>query len=526
MSENFVQIASLEHLEKKGKLIAKIKGKQILLIKSKDKVLACNNRCPHQGFPLSEGSLSSDCVLTCNWHNWKFDLLNDNTLVGGDQLRLYPTRISGSDVLVDISDPPKETVIEQSLVNLKDSFRRQEYDRMAREISRMEKVGGDPLDAIRHAINWTHDRFEYGMTHAFAATADWIALHGNKKLTPIEKLVPILEAVGHMSWDCPKEQTYPFSDKQKNFEAGSFEKAIEDEDEELAVSYLNGALNDDVQVDILIASLAKAALAHYANFGHAAIYVYKANQLIERLGSSCAAPVLRSLIRSLVYASREDLLPEFQHYSSALDGWSQASDNSSIDLDFDGLNVNKALNKAAESAVENPERIYAQLLKTLARNMLFFKSDMMNQWENTVSNNISWLDFSHGLTFANAVAYLCRKNPELWPQGLLQMACFAGRNSGFVNWEQDMSEWYITDSEDFIRSAKTNLLDHGNPEFIVSSHLVKVISAVEEEVIHNKNSVFAADLLAATNRFLHSPFKRKHTRRVAYQALEFVAREG
>ncbi|MEO2091127.1 MAG: Rieske (2Fe-2S) protein, partial [Gemmataceae bacterium] len=36
-------------------------------------IRAISNRCPHEGYPLHQGVLKQ-CVLTCNWHNWKFDL--------------------------------------------------------------------------------------------------------------------------------------------------------------------------------------------------------------------------------------------------------------------------------------------------------------------------------------------------------------------------------------------------------------------------------------------------------------------
>ena len=179
--DNFQRAASLAELREKGRMIVKLVGKQIVLFQGAEKIHACNNRCPHEGYPLVEGSLAEDgenrnCVLTCNWHNWKFDLESGVTLVGGDELRRYPVKLEGDDVLLDLTDPPAELGGEKALNNLKASFRLHEYDRMAREIARLEKVGGDPLDAVRSAIHWTHDHFEYGMSHAYAAAPDWLAL--------------------------------------------------------------------------------------------------------------------------------------------------------------------------------------------------------------------------------------------------------------------------------------------------------------------------------------------------------------
>ena len=83
----------LARLRDEGKTVAKIGGKQIALFLTADGVRACNNRCPHEGFPLREGTLEASgesCVLTCNWHNWKFDLASGTALVGRDPVRTYP----------------------------------------------------------------------------------------------------------------------------------------------------------------------------------------------------------------------------------------------------------------------------------------------------------------------------------------------------------------------------------------------------------------------------------------------------
>ena len=75
-------------LHTKGRKVVRRDGKQILLIEAGERVFAIANRCPHEGYPLSEGTLSSDCLLTCNWHNWKFDLGTGETLVGRDPVDL------------------------------------------------------------------------------------------------------------------------------------------------------------------------------------------------------------------------------------------------------------------------------------------------------------------------------------------------------------------------------------------------------------------------------------------------------
>ena len=83
-------------------------GKQVLLIASGERVFAVANRCPHEGYPFSEGTEGPDCVLTCNWHNWKFDLATGAALVGRDPVRTYPVELRNGEIFVDLADPPAE----------------------------------------------------------------------------------------------------------------------------------------------------------------------------------------------------------------------------------------------------------------------------------------------------------------------------------------------------------------------------------------------------------------------------------
>src|SRR5271170_1251112 len=93
-------------LQTKGRKLFRRAGKQVLLIASGGRVFAIANRCPHEGYPLSEGTEGPGCVLTCNWHNWKFDLASGAALIGRDPVRTYPVMLKEGEILVDLSDPP------------------------------------------------------------------------------------------------------------------------------------------------------------------------------------------------------------------------------------------------------------------------------------------------------------------------------------------------------------------------------------------------------------------------------------
>ena len=62
-----------------------------------------DNRCPHMGFPLSRGTVCEG-LLTCHWHNARFDLASGGTLDPfADDVRAFPALVQDGQVLVDVS---------------------------------------------------------------------------------------------------------------------------------------------------------------------------------------------------------------------------------------------------------------------------------------------------------------------------------------------------------------------------------------------------------------------------------------
>lgn len=522
---HWTRLFELDRLIGSDRAVVKAAGRQIAVFRTERGLYACNNRCPHEGYPLKEGSISDGCVLTCNWHNWKFDLESGETLVGGDSLRRYPVEVRDGAVWADLSEPPAEEQIAQALRQIGTAVEKHEYDRIARELARLARSGGDPLEAVRQTILARHERFEFGTSHAVAAAADWLNLRGRETAAD-RQLVALQEILGHISWDSLREHRFPYPEERQAFRHDALVDAIESENESAAAALVRGALDAGLGFDELEPALTEAALAHYQDFGHSLIYTLKTGQLIRQLGPGSAEPLLLMLTRSLIYASREDLIPEFRRYAPRREAWGKGTIASAAIEDFRALGVGEALDAVVTRSMLPAEVLYRALLGANAWNMLHFDLSHQSRADNAVAHNVGWLDFTHGITFANAVRHQCSRFPELWPAGLLQMACFAGRNAPYVNDSIELADWLPEDPDMFFQEATSTLFDHGNPEYIVSCHLVKVLTAVREEYEAAPDSPAAPLILAATNRFLNSPLKRKHTLRVARQSLDFVAREA
>lgn len=503
--------------------------KQVALFSAGGSVYAVDNRCPHEGYPLVEGQVDDACTLTCNWHNWKFRLGDGRCILGGDNVRSYETRVEDGYVWINLADPPPEVVQAEILDGLHEAFRKQEYDRICRELSRLHFHGLDPLVAVRRAVELSHDRFEFGFVHAYAAAADWLTLAQRFAGEWEPQLVCLAESIDHMAHSSLRHPAYPFGKAGEAFTAPGFAAAVEAENPPAAEGMIVQGLGDGLRWQDFHEALATAALSHYNDFGHSLIYVYKASQLIEHLGEEVEPFLLPALARHLCYTTREDLLPDFRDYAgalAALQSGSWGKSRACAPLPYPTTTKQAMAWVVRNAASHTPEGLYQALLEALAHNLLYYDATYDTQYHRPVSDNVSWLSFTHGVTFANAVRTQCAALPSLWAPGLLQMACFVGRNRRYLDLElaQREEEWSVADADGFFEEVADLLLDHGLREPIFAAHLVKMARAVQEE-LPGALEQSRQYLLAGLNRFLHSPIKQKHARRFARQAVALVGRD-
>jgi nitrite reductase/ring-hydroxylating ferredoxin subunit len=524
---SWTDVMSADELAAKGKAVIRNSGVQVLLIRGSRGVFACANRCPHEGYPLSEGVLTDGCVLTCNWHNWKYDLITGETLVGGDRLRRFPVRVEAGRVLVDLAPEDPAARRERALAGIRRALADEDQARLVREAARLMRLGVDAGVPVTEAVAWASERLEFGTQHGIAGANEWLALHDARSTNPDRKLAAIGEVLGHLADDARGGATiYPFPAGEAPWDPDAFLAAIEREDEAGAVALVRGGLAAGMGARAFLPTLARAALNHYADFGHALIYSVKTCALIERLGPASAEPLLLILIRSLIYMTREDLLPEFRDYGARLADWGQPV-KAAPPLEaaaVTGLSPRRAMAVvAAWSATEKPEAIFTVLVEAAAWMLLHADETVFVRAEGKLADNVNWLDFTHALTFADAGRIATRAAPDLWPALLLQLACFIGRNSAYVDRALDAREFAVRDPRAFEAEGTERLFDHGLDRFIISVHLIKTLRA--GMALAKFCPAAAPTIHAALNRFLAARFKRRHVLRTARQMRAFVAQE-
>jgi hypothetical protein len=396
--------------------------------------------------------------------------------------------------------------------------------------------------AIAHVVEAGHARLRYGMTHAHAAAECWLRLRAECD-DPVQRLACAGEALGYLGREVMREPLRPYAEVLAAWSEAGFLAAIETQDEAAAVARLHGALRTGLGLQALMPALVRAALAHYNDFGHTLIYLSHLPGLVHRLGADALRPLLRAWVRSAVYATREDLLPDFKSYAPALAAWPEAtgvddttSQRAAIagPLDpaaFEALSVRDTLAAVVGAAATHSHAaLHEALLAAGAHHLLRYDEAVGERFDNAVADNVGWLDFSHAITFAHALRQLLPQHSPLWREGLLQMALFIGRNAPYlqagISTARALQRWQVDDAAAFDARCRAQVLDHGLGLDIFPTHWLKTWMAVRAEIGAGIAPATRASLLAALNRLFAARFKQRHALRMAHQALATVSREA
>ena len=108
----WINIAKAAEIGPGHRIVVQFDGENIAIFNTGKDFYAIDNACPHQGGPLSEGTLAGELV-TCPWHGWQYDL-KSGCPITTPNVRTYPLRLQG-DVL-QIAITPEEAVNSRSEV--------------------------------------------------------------------------------------------------------------------------------------------------------------------------------------------------------------------------------------------------------------------------------------------------------------------------------------------------------------------------------------------------------------------------
>jgi 3-phenylpropionate/trans-cinnamate dioxygenase ferredoxin subunit len=106
MSDSFERACALTDVPDEGVIPVEVGGVEVAIVKSCGQVFAVRDECSHAQIQLSEGEVE-ECEIECWLHGSRFDLRTGEptSLPAYEPVPVYPVRIDGEDVLVDVKNP-------------------------------------------------------------------------------------------------------------------------------------------------------------------------------------------------------------------------------------------------------------------------------------------------------------------------------------------------------------------------------------------------------------------------------------
>jgi nitrite reductase/ring-hydroxylating ferredoxin subunit len=125
-NHNYVYAAYTKAIEAAGGCLSvSIGNHTIAIFTYGSKIYAVDNRCPHMGFPLNQGTVK-DGILTCHWHHARFDLMNGGTFDqwAGD-VTSFPVEVRNeNEVWIDILPAVIDDADSSSYYHLQNGLKR------------------------------------------------------------------------------------------------------------------------------------------------------------------------------------------------------------------------------------------------------------------------------------------------------------------------------------------------------------------------------------------------------------------
>lgn len=389
-------------------------GRRFVCVRRGDALHVLDDRCPHEGYPLSQGEVR-DGVLTCCWHNWKFDLASGDCLFGGEPVRRYPAWVEAGRLRVDTRVDP-----ERERARLDTSMRASLLDgsmgSVMRDALRLEALVGSLDPAIEILASDAARRAPWGFEHGLALIAEaapWVDAAGFAALSA-HVAEPLLHAP-------EREPATARSGSAVDLLAALREERRTDAEAIARHLAQRPAGRASLYADALLPWLSE----DLTDYGHGAIYAFEASQLVTRF-PALAEDVIGALVVSLSWATRDSALPG---WTATHRGVREAEARGGAEADAAYVEeVLASERRAVEGCLArlragvDPRALLRLSARAAAERLRRFDAS----WERRLDAPVTILDVSHALTFADAALALMPP-PHLAARFAVQSAGFVGK---------------------------------------------------------------------------------------------------
>jgi nitrite reductase/ring-hydroxylating ferredoxin subunit len=420
----YVAVADLDEVRQEGPLVVGEQGRTIALFHHEGEVFAVDNRCPHMGFPLKEGTVEEG-VLTCHWHHARFELSGGDTFdPWADDIQTFPVAVTDGEVRIDPDPEPNVPPATRWRNRLADGLQENIRLVMAKSVIGLLDAGEDYITPLETAV-------EFGTTYrdmGWSAGLTILTSMANclDAFAPEERKRALYLGTAHVANDCAGE---PPRFQQHGFETRDvsttrlkewYRENIEVRDADAAERVLRTAIGSLSPPEVAEVMFAAATDHLYMDTGHALDHLNKAFEVLDHLGWEYADQVLPACIDNFTDATR----------SEELSSWRQPIDLAALCFDFhDDLpdlvaagqagsddrrwehpddfvdtllsdvphEIDAALREAVEKGATSEQLASAVTTAAMRRVVQFSTGNEFSDW-NTVHHTFTYANAVHGAT--------------------------------------------------------------------------------------------------------------------------------
>ena len=338
MSDELQYAGTLDELKRRGRLVVRGSHRPILLIHDRDRIFALDNRCPHMGFPLEQGSVE-DGILTCHWHHARFDLASGCTFdLWADEVPTCPVVVRGGEIWVKPQFGPAEPAaywrlrLQDGMAhNLGLVIAKAVQGQLAAGIAPLEIVAQAALFGAEHLDGWTS-----GMT-ILTALANLIAM-----LPKPDAYLALFHGARHVARDCDGATTpRKRSALASRPDASTLKRWLRHwsavRHAEAAMRTLLTAIAADARspaiADLLFAAETDRV---FADGGHSLDFINKAFECLDLIGWQHAGVLLPCIVGPLVAARGAEESTEWRQPADLIALCNQAASELSAQLGLGG----------------------------------------------------------------------------------------------------------------------------------------------------------------------------------------------
>ncbi|WP_290818405.1 Rieske 2Fe-2S domain-containing protein [Halovivax sp.] len=312
-ADGFVPVADLDELEAEGRKLVTPDGTAIALFHHEGEVRAVDNRCPHMGFPLTDGTVD-DGILTCHWHHARFELSCGDTFdPWADDVRTYPVAVRDGRVHVDPNPPREKPPAEHWAERLETGLEENLRLVVAKSTIGLLDAGVDYADPMATTVEFGTRYREMGWSSGLTILGCTANLTDD--LEPEDRKRALYTGARHVADDCAGE---PPNFDQPSFATSEvpfarlkswFRDCVEVRDADGAERCLRTAIAAGYEAAAVAEIVVAAATDHpYLSSGHVLDFANKAFESLEHVGWELADDALAALVDQLTTAARSDEL--------------------------------------------------------------------------------------------------------------------------------------------------------------------------------------------------------------------------